>query len=70
MIRSIGNYASDKVNRVAGAHYKVTPAQNRYRITEFPVPGEDNLTDKVSISRQGSIQVQCRCNLYEGVSTF
>lgn len=69
MIRSIGNYASDKVNRVAGIHLQSTPAQNRYRITEFPVPGGDNLTDEVSISRQGS-DTSTMPAQFVGVSTF
>lgn len=73
MIRAV-RVASDKVNRVAGIHYKVLGRKTDTELQSFLFPargeGEDNLTDKVSISRQGSIQVQC--NLYDGggVSTF
>lgn len=76
MIRAVRQLrvASDKVNRVAGIHYKVLGRKTDTELQSFLFPargeGEDNLTDKVSISRQGSIQVQC--NLYDGggVSTF
>lgn len=78
MIRAVRQLrvASDKVNRVAGIHYKVLGRKTDTELQSFLFPargeGEDNLTDKVSISRQGSIQVQCQCNLYDGgeVSTF
>lgn len=76
MIRAVRQLrvASDKVNRVADIHYKVLGRKTDTELQSFLFPargeGEDNLTDKVSISRQGSIQVQC--NLYDGggVSTF
>lgn len=78
MIRAVRQLrvASDKVNRVAGIHYKVLGRKTDTELQSFLFPargeGEDNLTDKVSISRQGSIQVQCQCNLHDGggVSTF